>query len=419
MLHRARRLAAACGWGWCIIVIMPSIPAPVETSVLRWARESCGLIEVAASRKIGVPDDRVAAWEAGTAVPTIAQLRKAAEVYKRSLAVFFLSEPPEGYDTLRDFRRVEGAEAGHWSPELHEEFRRAHTQRDFALELAETEERELPDAWRIPVSADDNDAEIAARIRAALIEVSPLPIPPATLSPYEHLNAWVSAIEASGVLVLATRGGKVAVDEMRGMSLYFDVLPVIVLNGSDYPRPRLFSLLHEFVHLVLHTEGLCDVVTDDQPRTADRSLEARCNAIAAAVLMPAAEVRARPEVVARKDIPASWDYDTLRPVAAQFGVSAEAFLRRLSTLGLVPLDLYRQRRAEFIAAHDDEADRSRASGGDWYRSTVRNLGKGYVRAVTDAHRRRVIDSNTAAIYLDAKVSQIPDLAKSAELRSVV
>ncbi|VAZ85572.1 hypothetical protein LAUMK42_04410 [Mycobacterium persicum] len=388
--------------------------------MLRWARESCGLSPLAAARKLGLPEDRVEAWEAGTAVPTIAQLRKAAEVYKRSLAVFFLSEPPEGFDTLRDFRRLDGAEAGHWSPDLHEEFRRAHTQRDFALELADTEEQELPDAWRIPVSADDSDAEIAARIRAALIEVGPLPIPPASPSPYEHLNAWVSAIEASGVLVLATRGGKVAVDEMRGMSLYFDVLPVIVLNGSDYPRPRLFSLLHEFVHLVLHTEGLCDVVTDDRPRTANRTLEARCNAIAAAVLMPAAEVRARPEVIARKDIPVSWDYDTLRPVAAQFGVSAEAFLRRLSTLGLVPLDLYRQRRAEFIAAHDDEADRARsAGGGNWYRNTVRDLGKGYVRAVTDAHRRRVIDSNTAAIYLDAKVSQISDLAKSAELRSVV
>jgi Zn-dependent peptidase ImmA (M78 family) len=398
---------------------MPSIPAPVETSVLRWARESCGLSALEAARKLNVLDDRVEAWEAGTAVPTIAQLRKAAEVYKRSLAVFFLSAPPEGFDTLRDFRRLDGVASNQWSPELHEEFRRAHTQRDFALELADTEEREIPDAWRIPVSADDTDAAIAARIRETLIEVSPLPIPPASPSPYEHLNAWVSAIEASGVLVLATRGGKVAVDEMRGMSLYFDVLPVIVLNGSDYPRPRLFSLLHEFAHLVLRTEGLCDVVSDDRPRTADRSLEARCNAIAAAVLMPAADVRARPEVVARSEIPASWDYDALRPVAAHFGVSAEAFLRRLSTLGLVPVDLYRQRRAEFIAAHDDEADRTRATGGDWYRSAVRNLGKAYVRAVTDAHRRRVIDSNTAAIYLDAKVSQISRLAESAELRSVV
>lgn len=399
---------------------MPSsIPAPVESSVLRWARESCGLSALAAARKLGLPDDRVEAWEAGRAVPTIAQLRKAAEVYKRSLAVFFLSEPPEGFDTLRDFRRLDGTQAGHWSPELHEEFRRAHTQRDFGLELAETEERELPVAWRIPVSADDSDAEIAARIRAALIDVGPLPIPPNSLSPYEHLNAWVSAIEASGMLVLATRGGKVSVDEMRGMSLYFDVLPVIVLNGGDYPRPRLFSLLHEFVHLVLHTEGLCDVVADDRPRTANRTLEARCNAVAAAVLMPAADVRARPDVIARRDIPASWDYDTLRPVAAQFGVSAEAFLRRLSALGLVPVDLYRQRRAEFIAAHEEEADRARTGGGDWYRNTVRDLGKAYVRAVTDAHRRRVIDSNTAAIYLDAKVSQIPRLAESAELRNVV
>jgi transcriptional regulator with XRE-family HTH domain len=67
---------------------MPSIPAPVETSVLRWARESCGLSALEAARKLNVLDDRVEAWEAGTAVPTIAQLRKAAEVYKRSLAVF-------------------------------------------------------------------------------------------------------------------------------------------------------------------------------------------------------------------------------------------------------------------------------------------------------------------------------------------
>lgn len=161
-------------------------------------------------------------------------------------------------------------------------------------------------------------------------------------------------------LVLATRGGQVTVDEMRGMSLYFD-MPRILLSGSGYPRPRLFSLLHEFVHLVLHTEGLCDVVTGDRPRSADRTLEARCNAIAV-VLMPSAKVRARPEVIARIDVPMSWTYDTLRAVAAQFGVIAEAFLERLSTPGLAPVDLYRQHRAEFITAHDDEADRNRNLG---------------------------------------------------------
>ena len=398
---------------------MPSIPARVETSVLRWARESCGLSEVAAARKLGLPDDRVVAWESGAATPTIAQLRKAGEVYNRSLAVFFLSAPPEGFDTLRDFRRLADTEAGHWSPALHEEFRRAHLQRDFALELAETEEREIPTAWQLPGSADDRDATLARRIRAELSEIGPLPIPESSTDAYEHLNAWIAAVESSGVLVLATRGGKVAVGEMRGMCLYFDVLPVIVLNGSDHVRPRLFSLLHEFVHLVLHTEGLCDVVADERPSGEDRSLETRCNAIAADVLMPADAIRSRPEVIARRDIPTSWDYDTLRPVAARFGVSAEAFLRRLSTLGIVPAEFYRLRRSEFLAAYEDEADRARATGGDWYRNTVRDLGKAYVRAVADAHRRRVIDSNTAAVYLDVKVSQIARLAQSADLRSMV
>ncbi|SDQ99002.1 Zn-dependent peptidase ImmA, M78 family [Tsukamurella pulmonis] len=388
----------------------------METSVLRWARESSGYSPIAASRKMSLPDDRVAQWEAGEAVPTIAQLRKAAEAYNRSLAVFFLPEPPDGFDTLRDFRRLDEVTAGDWSPGLHDEFRRAHTQREFALELAETEDREIPTEWDLRLSADDVEAA-AQRIRDVLGTVGPLAVPPTSNDSYAHLNAWIAAIEASGVLVLATSRGGVEVSEMRGMSLYFDVLPVIVLNGSDTVRPRLFSLLHEFAHLALHTEGLCDVTADDRPRTENREVETVCNAIAAAVLMPRSAVLARPEVIARRDVPTSWDYDNLRPVAAHFGVSPEAFLRRLSTLGVVPIEFYRQRRAEFSAAFDEEAARKKPTSGNWYRNTVRDLGKAYVRAVTDAHRRRVIDSNTAAVYLNAKVGQIQKLGEFAQLGS--
>lgn len=50
-----------------------SIPALVEPSVLRWARETIELSPVAASRKLDLPDDRVAAWEAGEVQLTIAQ----------------------------------------------------------------------------------------------------------------------------------------------------------------------------------------------------------------------------------------------------------------------------------------------------------------------------------------------------------
>lgn len=312
-----------------------SVPALVEPAVLRWARETIGLTPLAAARKLGVPDDRVERWESGAAVPSIAQLRKAARVYKRSLAVFFLPEPPADFDTMRDFRRLPDATAGAWSPELHGEYRRAITQRDFALELAEIEDEPPATAWKLePLPRRDEDVAEAAR--SMLLGQAPWPLPSGAAGPYDHLNAWLSALENSGVLVLATSRGGVATSEMRAFSLYYDILPVIVVNGSDSPRGRLFSLLHEYVHLLLHTAGLCDMVADARATDPDLRLEARCNALAASILMPTADVLAIPEAVAWRGQPAMWTYDALRRAASTFGVSAEAFLRRLVSLDAVP-----------------------------------------------------------------------------------
>lgn len=399
------------------IGVPASIPAIVEPSVLRWARESIDLTPVAASRKIGVPDDRVAAWESGAEVPTVAQLRKAADVYKRSLAVFFLAAPPTGFDTLRDFRRHEDATAGPWSQGLHEDYRRAHVQRDLALELYELEDAEPPSAWQISPLPSPDDA-LASAARERLLAGAPLPLPGGSGTAYEHLNTWVAALETAGVMVLAASGGRVPTSEMRAFSLYFDVLPVIVVNGADATRGRLFSLLHEYAHLLLHTGGLCDTVTDAGATSPDRRLEARCNAIAAAILMPHAAVLAQPEVQALVNARASWTYSSLAAAAAPFGVSTEAFLRRLVDLGRVDPGFYSARREEYMARYEDEEAKSQG-GGDWYRNTARDLGKGYVRLVADAYRRRVIDSYTAATYLNVKVGQISRLAQAAALRNAV
>jgi Zn-dependent peptidase ImmA (M78 family) len=395
-----------------------SLPAFVEPSVLRWARRSIDLTEVAAARKIGVDDDRVAAWESGDARPSVSQLRKAADVYKRPLAVFFLPEPPLDFDTLRDFRRLAGSDAGAWSPALHDDYRRAHDQREAALELAELEETEPPTDWRLePLPTSDN--AIAAEARALLLNLGPLNLPTSGDQPYAHLNAWVAALETAGVMVMATAGGRVPLAEMRAFSLYFDPLPVIVVNGKDSPRGRLFSLMHEYSHLLLHTEGLCDTITDRRATSPDRQLEARCNALAAAMLLPAADVLAHPLVRQHHSDGTPWDYADLRKAAAPFGVSAEAFLRRLLTLGRVTETFYSQMREDFLEAYRRDEERERSSGGNANRNTVRDLGKGYVRQVTDAHSRRVIDTYTAASFLNVRAERIPKLAALAGVSTAV
>lgn len=393
----------------------PSIPALVEPSVLRWARESIGLTPLAAARKLHVPDGRVDEWERSDSHPTVAQLRALATLYKRPLGVFFLSEPPNDFDAMHDFRRLGTSAATDWSPELHGEYRRAQAQRGYAIELAELEDEQFPTTWRLDHLPGDDEA-MAKQARVRLLHRAPLSLPEGSGTAYDHLNVWTAAMEEAGILVLATQRGGVDLGEMRAFSLYYDMLPVVVVNGSDTARGRLFSLLHEYAHLLIRTSGLCDTVTDLQASTTDRGIEARCNAIAAAILMPEELMRSLPSVVSREVSPESWDYESLRSAAVPFGVSAEAFLRRLLTLGRVSRSFYQTQREEFLAAYEAEVGRSRGGGGDWYRTTVRDLGKGYVRRVADAHRRKVIDSYTAASYLNVKVEQIPRLALEAALR---
>lgn len=387
---------------------VPSITALVEPSLLIWARTRANLELIAADRKIGVPEGRVEEWEEGTRKPTIAELRKAAEVYKRPLGVFFLPEPPEDFETLRDFRRIQGSDAAEWSAALHDEYRRAHAQREALLEIADLEDIEASRVWRL-TGLPDADVRIAATARAALESAAPLPYPTAGADEYKHLNYWIAALENMGILVIQTRGGQVQTSEMRAFSLYFDDTPVIALNGADWPRGRLFSVVHEYAHLLMHTSGLCDTTTDTRAVSEDRQLEARCNAIAADILMPASDILAS-EMVRERAPGHEWTLQELIEAAKPFGVSVESFLRRLVTLRRVPLSQY----TAFREGRSERDRRGNRTGkGNFYLTKARDLGKAYVRTVVGARERQVIDSATAASFLDVKVSQIPKLAEKA------
>lgn len=389
---------------------VPSITALVEPSLLNWARQTANLEPLAAARKIGVPDGRVEEWETGETTPTIAQLREAARVYRRPLGVFFLPAPPAGFQTLRDFRRIQGLDAAEWSAGLHDEYRRAHAQREALLEIAELDGVPPPEAWRLR-SLPNVDDSIAAAARNALESAAPLDYPTPGADEYRHLTFWIAALEQLGVMVIQTRGAQVETEEMRAFSLYFDEMPVIALNGADWPRGRLFSAIHEYAHLILHTSGLCDTTTDTRATTADRQLEARCNALAADILMPAAHVLGNTMVGER--IPGhEWTLAELIEAARPFGVSVESLLRRLVTLGRVPIEYYRAFRE---SSSERDLRGKRSGGGSFYVTKARDLGKSYVRTVVDAHNRSVIDSATAAGFLDVKVNQIPSLAEKARL----
>lgn len=226
------------------------IEADVEGPVLLWARVSAGISIDDASSKVQVEPRLLALWESGEARPSIAQLRKLAAAYHRPLAVFFLAEPPEEFDALRDFRRFDPETQEPATPELVYEIRHAQARRLNAIGLFEDLDEPAPSP-DLTLNRDDPFQTSAAMLRAFL---APSPPTELRIKPgYPALNYWRSLAEAQGVLVFQARG--IAPKEARGFSINERPLPCVVLNIKDAPTGRLFTLLHELAHIGLQQGG--------------------------------------------------------------------------------------------------------------------------------------------------------------------
>lgn len=305
------------------------------------------------------------------------------------------------FDAMRDFRRLPESEVG-YTPALALEIRLAQMRRDIVLELAGEMDKPIPrfeDIVTPGTHAPDDLALIARRLLG--IE---LPEQFRFKDEYAALNRWTTAIERLGVLVF--HAPKIELSEMRGFSLYDAVAPVIVLNAKDSPRGRLFTLLHEFAHLLLRVGGLCD--RHDAQGQENSDPEVFANRAAAATLVPEHALLAEPVVQAlrKREI----DDPDIRQIARRFSVSQEVVLRRLLTLEKISLAFYRKKRDEYLKAYE----RERQQGSPPYQVlVVRNLGKEFVRTVLDAYHQEVITSSALSEFLGVKLKTVPRIEEVA------
>ncbi len=382
--------------------------AHVAGDVLRWARESRGFSLKGAAKRLGVKPERLEDWESNNSAPTVKQLRRAAHIYARPIGVFFLAEPPEPDDLIRDFRRVPDSAIADLSPALTLEIRLARERRQEALDLA-AEAGHRPKPFPEAATLREATSQVAGRLRKRL-GVS-LEAQKRWTDQYFAFNAWRAALEAVGVLVFQTGGTKllrVEVEEARGFSLSEQPLPVVVVNGRDAPAARCFTLIHELTHVSLQRGGLCDLHSRTRGRLSDRDrVEAFCNQVAGEVLVPTEELIREPSVSEREKNP-SWSDAELRELARRFWVSREVVLRRLLALGLTSERFYRKWRAE-------NPPRPPAAGGPIPPPdrSIRRNGRLFSRLVLAAYHDRRIPLSEASRLLGTGPQYVRDVALSA------
>ncbi len=231
-----------------------STEAEVEPAILAWARASAGMSIEEAAQSLQTKPERVVEWEEGERHPSMAQLRKMAAAYKRLLSDFFLPEPPKEDPIPHDFRRLPGEVAFRYSRALRYQLRLARQRRELALDLTTELDEEVPTIpIRIELTADPERAGADLR---QFLRVS-LEAQRSWRGPRASYNAWRAAAERAGILVFQVTGVPPA--EMLGFSLSERPLPVIGVNRKLHLNRRTFTLLHECVHVLLESSGICDI----------------------------------------------------------------------------------------------------------------------------------------------------------------
>lgn len=392
---------------------MTRVKAQITPELLEWARLSAGLSPDEAAQKVSktTTGERILAWENGKDKPTIPQLRKMAQAYRRPLSIFYLPERPKDFQPMHDFRRMPGEAENILSQVLRREIRAAYQRRELALELLEDLD-EKPSVFTLSTTLNDEPEIVGLMIRDALkVSYEEQTLYKNRVNSFRY---WQRKIEEFGVLVFQVP--RIPKSEMLGFSIAEPVLPVIAVNMKG-KRGRVFTAMHEFAHLMLRRSGLCDHDEDSFRPPEEQGVEVFCNAVAGAALVPSRDLLREPIVAAKGSGRNLWDEEEINTLAGRYGVSQEVFVRRLLTLKRITNEFYQQKRNEYLAIYKrlEEQEKENQKDQDIRRNmpreTITKLGSPFVSLVLNNYYRDHITLSDVSDYLGVRVRHVPKIER--------
>jgi len=377
--------------------------APINPSVLLWARQDSGWSREEVAKKLAIKVERLQAWESGEKLPTVRQVQNLARFLHRPLSTFFQPAPPVLPPLSAEYRRLPHVAPGEESPLLRLALRQMINRRQAALDLYD----ELGDA--VPVFQGvahlaETPAAVGQRLRQLLGLGDATQL--AWASEYQAWRAWRAAVESKGVLVFQFT--KVELEEVRGLSLLDAPLPVVGVNSKErVPEAKAFTLLHEVVHLML-AAGHEELPALKEERSGPQWLDVERFAESAAshALVPEALLQTYAATLASDT--ASWTLQEVRRLARRFWITPLAMATRLRESGLMSWGRYNAWRSEW---QDYVSALPQRSGGfaTPAEKTFNRYGRPFVQLVLEAMSVNRITSVDAARYLDLKFQHFDQL----------
>lgn len=373
---------------------------PITPEVLKWAIAESGFNQSELAERIGVEHDTLSSWMRGNSQPLLSQFKNLTSALKRPAALFFLPEPPLVSLPQIQFRHPPGIDRNSLNPKERRFLREAARMQRTLSWLNEELQFETISLPKVSTSEDLNQS--TSRVRQ-LVDVSESQ-QTTWKSSSEALRSWREALEKLGVYVFFLSLGK---DSARGFSLWDKNAPLIAINTWWNNEARIFTLFHEFAHLLTRTNSACiGVASRISTRSGDQT-ERWCERFAASFLIPKSSITSYlSEKCGWKPGRSIGDIEIASLVANRYKVSLRASVLRLIELKIASWDLY-----DAIPPVSD--DKSLSKGGKGRnRTKIREDQFGFrtARTILAGVTSDVLSRTDALSYLDVTDSALDDYA---------
>jgi len=386
----------------------------IAPDVFQWLYGSSGFTTSDISKKIDVSERIVKSWCDGVQKPVIplTKVEQLSEMFKRPLAAFLLAQPPKEPRLPKDFRRHPDAKP-EFSKELLLLIRKARRLQEIHHELTDN----LHISSHVPLkirTLKDDPEKVAQQER----ERSGLQVDGDTsgMSVVRAFDIWREWLESQNISVLKM---KIPVADARGFSLTDGEPYVIVVNSADADRARLFTLFHEYAHILLNMPVVCNQGEDDLDEYA--GVERWCNHFAGAFLAPKKEIMEAPAI--QTSIKSGNFLKAAGLIQQHFLISKDAGLMRLLTLKQISSSQFtlcrNQLREEFALREEKKKEKVQSGeeeeGGFGFpldRKCVAEKGTAYISLVMENIRTGHISNSDALDYLDVKLRHLETFQES-------
>lgn len=320
---------------------------------------------------------RLMSWYSGEKVPTFNQIEEASRATGIPLGYFFLSTPPKEDRTLLEYRTVDSLELEKPSRNLLDTIHDMEQIQEWAKNQMVADG--FSELEFVGSMAEVNEVGVfVTQIR----QVLDLPRDWFTSSktPADSFRSLRSKISDAGVIVMMNgivgnnTHRPLEINEFRAFAIADEYAPLIFINSNDSTNGKLFSLLHEFAHILIGKNNFFNDRYSAHGRV--NQIETICNAAAAEILVPSDLFMEKwNEVISENDIKT-----TIFTLAKYFKCGITVIARKALDHGYITSQEYTQISQLAVYLYNEHRKKAKENpGGDYYRTAASRIDQRFFR----------------------------------------